>query len=46
PRPIDRQQLSATLGNNFSAQTQAIIKNSPNDLQAALMLGSPEMMYK
>lgn len=46
PRPIDNQQLSATLGNNFSAQTQAIIKNSPDNLQAALMLGSPEMMYK
>ncbi|NEP90004.1 MAG: DUF1800 domain-containing protein [Okeania sp. SIO2C2] len=46
PRRINHRQLRATLGNNFSAQTQAIIKNSPNDLQAALMLGSPEMMEK
>ncbi|NES64699.1 MAG: DUF1800 domain-containing protein, partial [Okeania sp. SIO2D1] len=46
PKPIDRQQLRATLGNNFSAQTQAVISNSPNGLQAALILGSPEMMEK
>ncbi|GGA09530.1 DUF1800 domain-containing protein [Okeania sp. KiyG1] len=46
PKPIDRQQLSATLGNNFSAQTQAVISSSPERLQAPLMLGSPEMMEK
>ncbi len=46
PRRINHQQLKATLGNNFSAQTQAVISNSPDNLQAALILGSPEMMEK
>ena len=46
PRRVNRQQLRATLGNNFSAQTQAVINSSPDNLQAALMLGSPEMMEK
>ncbi|NEP77364.1 MAG: DUF1800 domain-containing protein [Okeania sp. SIO3B3] len=46
PRQINHWQLRATLGNNFSAQTQAVISNSPDNLQAALMLGSPEMMEK
>ncbi|NEQ39587.1 MAG: DUF1800 domain-containing protein [Okeania sp. SIO3I5] len=46
PTPINHQQLSLTLGNNFSSKTQAVISNSPNNLQAALILGSPEMMEK
>ncbi|MGD1806666.1 DUF1800 domain-containing protein [Dapis sp. BLCC M126] len=46
PIPINHQQLRATLGNNFSAQTQAVMSNSPDNLQAALILGSPEMMGK
>ena len=46
PRRVNHQQLRATLGNNFSTQTQAVISSSPAGLQAALMLGSPEMMEK
>ncbi|MGD1713342.1 DUF1800 domain-containing protein [Dapis sp. BLCC M172] len=46
PIPINHQQLKVTLGNNFSAQTQAVISNSPDNLQAALILGSPEMMER
>jgi len=46
PTPINHQQLSLTLGNNFSSKTQAVISNSPGNLQAALILGSPEMMEK
>ncbi|MEM1170974.1 MAG: DUF1800 domain-containing protein [Cyanobacteria bacterium P01_H01_bin.35] len=46
PRPINHQQLRGTLGNNFSRQTQAVISNSPDNLQAALILGSPEMMER
>jgi uncharacterized protein (DUF1800 family) len=46
PIGINHQQLRGTLGNNFSAQTQAVISNTPENLQAALILGSPEMMKK
>ena len=46
PKPINHQQLRATLGNNFSAQTQAVISNNSDNLQAALILGSPEMMER
>ena len=46
PIGINHQQLRITLGNNFSAQTQAVISNTPENLQAALILGSPEMMKK
>ncbi|MDT9340523.1 DUF1800 domain-containing protein [Trichodesmium erythraeum 21-75] len=46
PKLVNYQQLRATLGNRFSTQTQAVINNSPDNLQAALILGSPEMMKK
>ncbi len=46
PQRINHRQLSLALGNNFSRQTQAVISNSPDNLQAALMLGSPEMMER
>ena len=46
PIGINHQQLRGTLGNNFSAETQAVISNTPDNLQAALILGSPEMMKK
>jgi len=39
-------QLQQTLGHQFSAQTQSVIDNSPQRLRAALILGSPEMMYR
>jgi uncharacterized protein (DUF1800 family) len=45
-RPINSQQLAQTLGNNFSAKTQQVIQNNPEQLKAALMLGSPEFMKR
>ncbi len=47
PIPIvDPVKLAATLGNNFSTQTQQAIAASNLDLRAALILGSPEFMKK
>jgi uncharacterized protein (DUF1800 family) len=45
-RPVNSQQLAQTLGNNFSAKTQQVIQNNPEQLKAALMLGSPEFMKR
>ena len=42
--PVDPIQLSNTLGNAFSAQTQQAIAASPPALRAALILGSPDFM--
>jgi uncharacterized protein (DUF1800 family) len=44
--PIDPVKLAATLGNNFSAQTQQEIAASKPEIRAALILGSPEFMKK
>ncbi|MEL6262654.1 MAG: DUF1800 domain-containing protein [Cyanobacteria bacterium J06626_6] len=38
--------LLETLGNPFSASSLATIRQSPEPTQAALILGSPEMMYR
>jgi uncharacterized protein (DUF1800 family) len=43
---IDPVKLTATLGNNFSAQTQQAIAASSPEIRAALILGSPEFMKK
>jgi uncharacterized protein (DUF1800 family) len=43
---VDPVQLAATLGNNFSIQTQQAIVASNPDIRAALILGSPEFMRK
>ncbi|NEN87420.1 MAG: DUF1800 domain-containing protein [Okeania sp. SIO3H1] len=43
-KPISAEKLMATLGNNFSAQTLAVIENSSPELRAALIFGSPEFM--
>ncbi len=43
-KPISAENLMATLGNNFSAQTHTVIEKSPPDLRAALIFGSPEFM--
>ncbi len=45
-KPLEPKQLRATLGNNFSAESKEIIDKSHPKLQAAIMLGSPEMMYR
>jgi uncharacterized protein (DUF1800 family) len=44
--PIDPVKLAATLGNNFSVQTQQAIAASKPEIRAALILGSPEFMKK
>jgi uncharacterized protein (DUF1800 family) len=41
---IDPVKLAATLGNNFSVQTQQAIAASNPEIRAALILGSPEFM--
>ncbi|MGB3787940.1 MAG: DUF1800 domain-containing protein [Phormidesmis sp.] len=38
--------LLATLGDQFSAKTLAVLDSSPADLRPTLILGSPEMMYR
>ena len=43
---VNPAQLSATLGNILSPQSKTVVNNSPENLQAALILGSPEMMQK
>ncbi len=45
-KPLDPQALALTLGNGFSVKTRQAIANNPPALQAALMLGSPEFMYR
>ncbi len=43
---IDPDELMATLGNNFSPKTQQAIAASDPKIRVALILGSPEFMYK
>jgi uncharacterized protein (DUF1800 family) len=43
---IDPVKLAATLGNNFSVQTQQAIASSNPGIRAALILGSPEFMKR
>lgn len=43
-RSLDPQELAKTLGNPFSSKTKQAIAQSPANLQAALILGSPEFM--
>ncbi len=38
--------LLATLGDQFSDQTLAVLNSSPAQLRPTLILGSPEMMYR
>jgi uncharacterized protein (DUF1800 family) len=45
-RPIEATQLAQTLGNHFSKHTQETIDASAENLRSALILGSPEMMYR
>lgn len=43
---VDANQLTKTLGNNLSPQTQSVIADTPTRLRAALILGSPDMMRR
>lgn len=45
-KPVDFSVLEATLGNDFAPKTQQVLADSPENLKAALILGSPEMMYR
>ncbi|PSF38314.1 DUF1800 domain-containing protein [Aphanothece hegewaldii CCALA 016] len=45
-KPVDANQLMITLGNRFSPTTQQAITKSPEQLRAALILGSPEFMFR
>ena len=45
-RIINPNQLAQTLGFSFSGQTLSVLKNSPPNLQASGILGSPEMMMR
>jgi len=42
---IDAEQLYQTLGQSFSPKTVSLVTASPEEIQSALLLGSPEMMY-
>ena len=44
--PIDIDLLNAGFGNRFSNQTKEVIDRNKPRLQPALMLGSPEVMYR
>lgn len=46
PVPVDAGELANTLGNLFSATTQNAIASSPQQIRAALILGSPEFMRR
>lgn len=43
---FDAQKLRETLGNDFSANTQQAIAQNPPRFSGAIMLGSPETMYR
>ncbi len=45
-KPVNKQQLQTTLGNQLSPDTKNAIANSPPRLHSTLILGSPEMMHR
>jgi uncharacterized protein (DUF1800 family) len=45
-QPVNFEELMNTLGNQFSEQTKEVINNTPPKLKSAVILGSPEMMFK
>ena len=45
PKP-PAAELLATLGDQFSAETRSVVDSSPPGMQPALVLASPEMMYR
>ncbi len=44
--PVDVSKIEASLGSNLSTQTKQALEKTPPRLRAALLLGSPEMMYR
>ncbi len=45
-QPVDAARLEQTLGVTLTENTKSTIAKSPAKLRAALILGSPEMMYR
>jgi uncharacterized protein (DUF1800 family) len=45
-QPIPAMELRKTLGDRLSAKTEAAIAQSPVNLQSALILGSPDFMWR
>lgn len=45
-KPADVNQVQQTIGDRISPQTKSVIDASPQRLRAALLLGSPELMYR
>jgi uncharacterized protein (DUF1800 family) len=45
-KPVDSTILATTVGNKISEQTRATVEDSPPALRAALILGSPDFMYR
>lgn len=43
---VAAEQLETTVGENLSADTKQVIESSAPKLHSALILGSPEMMYR
>jgi hypothetical protein len=46
PVPLDPARLQATLAGSISARTQAIVQRNPDNLRAAMLLGSPDFMQR
>ena len=46
PAPLDPARLQATLAGSISARTQAIVQRNPDNLRAAMLLGSPDFMQR
>lgn len=46
PAPLDPARLQATLAGSISPRTQAIVQHNPDNLRAAMLLGSPDFMQR
>jgi uncharacterized protein (DUF1800 family) len=46
PAPLDPARLQATLAGSISPRTQAIVQRNPDNLRAAMLLGSPDFMQR
>jgi uncharacterized protein (DUF1800 family) len=44
--PLDPVRLQATLAGSISPRTQAIVQRNPDNLRAAMLLGSPDFMQR
>ncbi len=45
-KAIDFKQLSKTLGNQFSSTTEKALAKTPEKLRSAIVLGSPDIIYR